>query len=556
MAALKESIAKIKTTVSKEWKADPKVLDLLDMVAHEYSDSLVKSRTYEVDANAQWLRLVAGAGASGEIDWSKRTAQIQGNLQSKFVLCEGKVTGRWATPSLKGWMMNFGGEDLGALRFVIECELYGFAGAKVTATGTVAITLDAGKQLAKSIKQGDVDSFAKVFDPKTRLPRFDPAAAYEKTPEDLNGVKAEIDAFAGVEAGITPGGKIQWLPPQKKEFVAFAEIAGTIAGNAGAGAGAQLAIYLADGKFRVKASARLCWGLGCKGALEFTVNADKVMEFAKWVAYQLLNAGFVKLTYFAEDAFDALSQLMLMFVSEGSPTYAEIEEMTKSLDTRFSRVLISLEQAKARQAMVDNINRPQDWLKFATPETRGMLLYQITRHSVASHGRDIPSANLSEGTWTHPEIHYLPDHKQAICNIMATVQTASCWDNVMQHMSERGDKTAQQSGRNEGDVLRFLNDGIWLADLPSVFEHLNETGPTLRATSDAKSSGNKYLDQYLKMRAGLLGKFPKGYSIARTDSPEFEMYAALDGARHNQFGEIQTAELGEAMKGDPGSSLA
>ena len=558
VAALKESIGKIKTSVksNKEWKPDAKVLNLFDMAAHEYSDSLVKSRTYEVDGNSQWLRLVVGAGASSEIDWSKRTAQIQGNLQGKFVLCEGKVTGRWATPSLKGWMMTFGGEDLGAIRFVIECDFYGFAGAKVTATGTVGITLESGKQVAKAIRQGDGDSFAKAFDPKTRLPRFDPAGAYEKAPEDLNGVKAEIDAFAGVEAGITPGGKIQWLPPQQKEFVAFAEIAGTLAGNAGAGAGAQLTIYLADGKFRVKASARLCWGLGCKGALEFTVSANKVMEFAKWVAYQLLNAGFTKLVYFERIAFDALSRLLLICVTQGSPTPIEIERLTKAVDDEFDEALMQFAQAKGRQAMVDNINRPQDWLKFATPETRGMLLYQITRHSKASHGRDMPSVNLSEGTWTDTEVHFLPDHKQAVCNILATVQTASCWDNVMQHMSEKGAKTAQQSGRNEGDVLRFLNNGISLANLPSVLERLNETGPVIHASSKEKSSGNKYLDQYLTMRGKLIDKFPKGYCIARTDSLEFEMYASLDGERHIEFGEIQTAELGEVMSGDRGSSLA
>jgi hypothetical protein len=133
--ALKKSFDKISTSIksSKEWKTDPHVLNMLDLAGNEYSKKIVESKSYEVDANAQWLRLVGGAGASAEIDWAKKKAQIQGSMQGKFVLCEGKVTGRWAVPSLKGWMMALGGEDLGAIRFVIECELYGFAGAKVTA---------------------------------------------------------------------------------------------------------------------------------------------------------------------------------------------------------------------------------------------------------------------------------------------------------------------------------------------------------------------------------------------------------------------------------------
>lgn len=555
--ALKKSFGKISMSLksNKESKVDPKVLNLIDMAGNEYSGSLLKSETYDVDANAQWLRLVGGAGASSEIDWSKRKAQLQGNLQGKFVLCEGKVSAQWAAPSLKGWMMSLADEDLGAVRFVIKCELYGFAGAKITATGTVGITLEGGKQVVKAIRPSETDKLSKSFDAKSRLPKFDPAGPYEKTPSDLNGVKVEIDAFAGVEAGLTPSGSIQWLPPQQKEFVGFAEISATVAVSAGAGAGAQLAIYLENGKFRVRASARLCWGVGCKGAVEFTVNADKVMEFAKWVAYQLLNSGFKQLVYFAEDAFRALSQLLLMCVVEGSPGAARIKQMTAEVDAAFIATLKQFEQAKTRQAMVDNINRTPHWLTYATPETRGMLLYQITRHGLPSHGRDIPSANLSEGTWFDPEIHYLPTHKQAVCNIMATVQTAACWDNVMQHLTARGSMSSENSGRNEGNVLRFLNDGISLANLPSAFERLNRTMPSIEAESDRKGSGNKYLDQYLKMRGKLLDKFPKGYQIVRTDTPQFEMYAALDGGRDVRFGEIQTAGSGEAMTGGPGSSL-
>lgn len=558
---LKKSFAKISTSIKskKEWKGDPQVINLLDLAGNEYAASLLKSDTYEVEAEAQWLRLVGCAGASSEIDWSKKTAQLQGNLQGKLVLCEGKMTGRWAAPSLKGWMMSFAGEDLGAIRFVIECDLYGFAGAKITATGTIGVTLAGGKQAIKAIKPvfGDpAESYRKMMNGKTKLPSFEADGPYAKMPDDMNGVKVEIDAFAGVEGGITPGGKIQWLPPEEKDFVAFAEISGTLAANAGAGATAQLMIYLADGKFRVRAAARLCWGIGAKGALEFAVNADKVLSFAKWVSYQLLNSGFRELVYFDKVAFVALSKLMLMCVGRGSPLAPEIEAMTEQVNLAFDQYLVQIEQAKTRQVLVDNINRGPEWLTHATPETRGMLLYQITRHGTPSHLRDIPGANISEGTWFNPEIHYLPSHKQAVCKIMATVLTASCWDNVMQHMTAQGDKSSESAGKNEGNVMRFLNDGISLADLPSVFGALNETEPVAKPASDAKGSGNKYLDTYLKYRAALREKFPKGYRICAIDSREFQMYPGDDTTRHPQFGVVQTAGLGEAMAGDPGSSLA
>lgn len=554
--ALKESFQKISKSLksSKEWKTDPQVLNMLDLAGNEYADNIIKSETYEVEAQAQWLRLVGGAGASAEVDWTKRKAQIQGNLQGKAVLCEGKMTGRWAVPSLKGWMMSFGGEDLGAVRFIVECELYGFAGAKVVASGAVGISLEGGKQVAKAIKRDRSEALAKLIDPKTKLPRFEADGPYAKAPENLNGVQADLDAFAGVEAGLTPGGKIQWLPPQEKDFVSFAEVSATLAVSAGAGAGAQLSIYLAGGKFRIKASARLCWGVGAKGALEFTVNADKVAEFVRWLYYQLLHAGFRTLVYVEHQAFRALSQLLLMLVAEGTPSHKYIEQVSQNVNESFIQFEQSLELAQKRKAMVDNINRVPHWLVHATPETRGMLLYQITRHGMPSHMRDAPS--VGEGSLFDPQVHYLPTHKQAVLNIMGTVQTRSEWDNVMQHMTSNGQKSPRSAGQNEGDVLRFLNNGVSLAELPSVFEALNEAGPVMKPVGDKKDTGNAYLDKYLKMRGKLLGKFPKGYRVARLDSAGFEMYAVLDGARSLQFAQIQTAGLGQAMAGDPGSSVA
>ena len=182
-----------------------------------------------------------------------------------------------------------------------------------------------------------------------------------------------------------------------------------------------------------------------------------------------------------------------------------------------------------------------------------MLLYQITRHSLASHARDLPSVG---GSLLDPEIHYMGTHKKAVVTIMKTVLTASGWDNTMQHMSREGTKSARDAGKNEGDVLRFLNNGISLAHLPPLFSALNETGPVMKPVSDKTGTGNEYLVQYLKMRGKLLDKFPKGYRIASLDSPAFDLLASMDGLRHPTFGDVQTAGLGEAFSGDPGSSIA
>jgi hypothetical protein len=561
--ALKESFAKVKNELKGKQdlaKPDPVVLALFDEAATQFSDTIVKSDSYEVEAHAQWLRLVAGAGASSAFDWKAKKAEIQGNLQAKVVLCEGKAVARYAFPSLKGWMMQFGGEDLGAIRAVVSCELYGYAGAKLIASGAAGVSLNGLKQVIVGIKpDAKATSMASQMNAKRGLPAFDPVSAYEKMPADLNGVKAEIDAFAGVEGGITPGGALQWLPPTEKEFVSFAEISGTIAGTAGVGFNGKVFVFLAEGKFRVRVAAGLCLGVGAKGALEFTVNAEKLFQFVRWVRYQLLNAGVRNLVYITREAFLGLSQLLLLLIQEGVAvldgksaaeaakldTYKLVEQISAAIDERFEKWLEKIDQAKVRNQLVHNINRKSPWLIHATPETRGMLLYQITRHGTPSHMRDLPGVQLSG--W-NPEVHFLPAHKEAINNIMATVQTAKEWVNVMEHMSENGEKSTEPAGKNEGDVIRFLNNGMSLAeDLPSLMQDVNQR-------KEVKNAGNSYLDAYLKMRNLVRNDFPKGYKVSRLDAPHLDVVLPADGREHPSFAFIQTAELGEAYAGDPGVS--
>ncbi len=561
--ALKKSFEKIKTGLksAKEWKSEVATLDLIDLAGNELAESIVKSASYEVEAQAQWLRLVGCAGANAEIDWVKKKAQVQGNLQGKAVLCEGKITGTWAAPSLKGWMMNFLGEDLGAIRFVMELSAFGFVGAKAIATGAVGITLEGGKQVAKAIQRDTGDKLSDAVPGKAGgLPRLNPAGAYEAVPADLNGVKAEIDAFAGAEAGFTPAGKLQWLPPQEKDFVSFAEISATVAVSAGAGAQAAIQIYYAGGKFKVKAAARLCWGVGCKGAVEFTVNAEKILQFVEWVHYQLLHAGFRNLVYFEQRAFAALSQLLVVCIGHNTPMGKQVQAISDDVNRQFLGFTTALDIAKERNALVNNVNRGPAWLVHATPEARGMLLYQITRHGTPSHMRDTPRLS---GSIVDPEIHFLATHKQAVCTIMKTVQTAAEWDNVLQHMTERGTKSSSAHGKNEGDVLRFLNNGYSLADLPEIFKSLNAALPQAakvtakgKKAEPPKATGNAYLDDFLKYRSQCLGEFPKGYKVAALDSAGFEFLASQAGQQSLDFGEIRTAGLGEAFAGEAGSSVA
>ncbi|MCW7538458.1 hypothetical protein OOT46_11465 [Aquabacterium sp. A7-Y] len=540
-AALKESLAKIKYETKKSWNSDPKVFDLFDYAGNQFGYVEALSDSSEVENAAQWLRLVGGAGLSAEVDWKKKV-QVQGNLQGKLVLYEQKYTRRWAVPSLNGWLMCFSGIDLGAIRFTMEVQLAGFIGAKATLAGSVGVTFDQGKAAFQAMRRDRSDSVAEAVDTRTGLPKFEPAALNSKPPKDLNGAKFDVDAFAGIEGSITPAGKLQWLPPEEKAFVSFAELSVTGGVNAGAGAKAELTIYYANGKFMVKASARLCWGVGAKGAVDFAVDPAKMAQFVAWFYYQLLHAGFKILVYVGREVFDALSKVLFLVIAEDGDIGRQLKASVKAIDEQFNTVLRSYENAEKRARLIAGINKLPHWLVHATPETRGMLLYEITRHSTFSHFRAFPG--LAGSDRSDVQVHYLDSHKQAIINILKPVQIVDEWNNVMQHMTRDGQKDDQRPrGQNEGEVMRFLNNGVSLTeDLNQLIRNINTP-----AKPGGEKTGNHYLDEFLKMRKALLKEFPKGYKAQLNGTPAWSVYAMKDGMVHSHFALADPAHLRDTL---------
>ncbi len=522
--AIKSQIDKIKLSHDIA-KLPPTVWGQLDLAGNQFSRTLLESDSYDVSVAAQWLRFIGGAGASAEASWKDKKLKIKGNLQLRAALCEGMASAAWYAPSKRGWLMSLDGEDIGALRFEVKCELYGFVGAKLVATGTAAINAQAGKQVLTAAKREVGNVLSGSFDPRTKLPRFEPMHPYERAP--ANGASVGIDAFAGAEVGVTPSGGLQWLPPREKDFATLAEVSASVGVSAGAGAKAQFEITFGDGHFRIRAAAGLCWGVGAKGAVEFIVDHKKFGEFAKWVAYQLAHVGYRKLVYFERAAFKAYSQLLVLCISRAGFDTKQIEEWSVNVGRVFAAHLTELDNARVRDGIVSNILANPHWLIHASPETRGMLLYQITRHGAPSHMRSLPSVSLED--WD-PQVHYLARHKEAVCTIMRSAVTVSAWSNTLQHMSQLGAKSSQDPGSNEGHVLRFLNNGVSLANLPPLVAQLNRNPALCFAPT-----GNSHLDKYMDMRSGLIGTFPKGYLIAQHGTLEFRLLAGHDGLVHQSF---------------------
>lgn len=501
--------------------------ELLGLSVNELSKKIIESEEYDVNISAQWLRAVGGSsyGVTGKFDPKNGniSAEAGFDVSKKFVLCEANINTRRAVPCLEGWQLMFnhpatGEVDLGAIRFIVQCDLYGFAGAKIGAAGAVAVHVKGNRQVIEATSKETSLSASDMFGSvgTVNKPKFDPLLDAEKFDDApvKAGADIGINAFAGVEAGITPGGSIEWLNPNTKKFKAFATVSATAAGSFGIGVAACLVIQYESGKFMVKTKAALCYGIGAKGEASFSVNAKLILEFIAWVHHQLLQAQFRMLSYIAEGAFGQLSQLMVLMIGSDNP----VSEILNNIQEGFTRFNTSLKQAQKRTELAKAIvfKRDSDWLKFATPETKGILLYNLTRHGPT----DKLIVELDEATINREyiDIDFLPKRKEAIIAIFETVKIKNEWLNVLQHMHPLGEKS--KLGINEGDIIRFLNYGMLMANEKSVLNHVNS------GSNRKIKTGSRYVDLYLEMRRKVQpqSEYPKGTEIVKNTDPRYDIY--------------------------------
>ncbi|MDI9271429.1 hypothetical protein [Stenotrophomonas sp. PFBMAA-4] len=560
----KESLMTIKGQIGRNVKAPNIQFDLIELGGNQFSDLVRESETYSLETSAQWLRFVAGAGASAQAEWDplhrKVSAKVEASAHYKLALFEAKAVHTWSIPSRTGWMQRYGDIDLGAIVFQMSLELHGFAGMKRALMGAAGVTIDRGAVKVEAQPRDRDDSFVPSFDIVRGMPRADMgdppdkdgkpsgrfvmAAVGEKPPKSLNGMQVNAEAFVGVEAGLTPAGELQWLPPQQGKPVTLAKLSQGLAGSAGAGVKAQLYVFYADGRFRIKVSARLCLGIGCRGSLDFVVGVEGMLEFAKWVYYQLAHAGFKELLFIAGDALEYLSQIVLLLFSRDGSIADYLVGSIEVAKERVGAVVRSNEIAKNRLLLVRRINaapmeasnRLGGWLVYATPMTRGMLLYAITRHNWMTHTQNPVDV---EGLLDF-QVHYLPDHKKAVIRVIKGITLVSEWQAMFQHMTAEGEPSDKDPGKLEGDVIRFLNYGFSLSDdlKGKVIDPINAEGEV-----PSGQLGNIYLEQFLAHRNRLLGSFPKGYELADLQMMDVDSLLALDGKDAGTFASIDSEYL-------------
>lgn len=360
----------------------------------------------------------------------------------------------------KGKAVDTSTYNLGPIRIACAAELKGVIG--VSLAGEVSIGVE-----MKDVETKDVDGkirAGKMPQLKGSRKKANRRKAVDVTGQaddwkNKGGAAAEVSFFAGAKGGVGISGAIQWRNPHNKDkkFEIFASIAPQVEGMAGIGASAKLNIEYVDGVFRITAHAGICLGVGAEGTFTFAVGAKQLASFVYWMYYNLFHATFKSLVFISKNAFDALKSLGYLMVAEGK----DVAEYFGRADRALAKAVDDLDNKYKREAetlaLARRVLSNPEKIRFTTPESKGMLIYQLTRFGAVSWALD--GGGLGND--------YLPTQRKAVLAVMRQATLANDIKNIIQHIHPKGQKMSLE--RNLGELKRFFAaEGPGGMDIPGT----------------------------------------------------------------------------------------
>lgn len=440
----------------------------------------------ELSAEAQLMRWTYGAsGLTGELNPFEGKVTIKTDGKAELVLAEAKGTIGYYTPS-GGLMLacelpnGAGTVDLGMIRAYAFLTVAGGVGASIAAELGVNVELSGGKFIANGTEGGLVE-YGLPGEQRAIIPAVQANGSVIET-------KNNLGAFAGGQAEVTIGGQLEWKNPEEgHKYKPFAKAAPGAAALVGLGGEVDFWIHYDEGKFKLSVKAGLCLGFGAKGKLDFEVDSNLIMEFIKWVAHQLKNINYGKLLFIETEAFNAISNIIVLAIAKGIEVKNIMLEsaglIVDSVIMFFQAIPKNMTSAEMRGRLAERVNENSEFMKYSTPEAKGFIVYQLTQINVFDKYH--PSNRDMEGWFENPNIFgSMTDRKEAIMNIFRHVQSKAEYHNVMQCVTQRvGEKIDARDGENI--VLEFMALGeneewfLWLSthypnDLRRLFENLKD----------------------------------------------------------------------------------
>jgi len=477
----------------------------------------------------------SGGSLSGELAPLKGNVNIKAEGGVEVAFAEGKVGGNLYLPSKEGVMLYYldleqvvnlsqgksadmGKYDLGAIRLACSAELKGVLG--VSLAGEVSIGVE-----MKDVETKDVDGKTKAG----KMPRLKGSRHKAKRSRAVDvtgqaddwkntaGMAAEVSFFAGAKGGLGIKGAIEWRNPHNKDkkFEVFASIAPEIEGMAGLGGEAKLNIEYVDGVFRISAHAGICFGVGAEGSVTLAVGAKQLASFVYWMYYNLLHAGFRSLAFISKEAFEALKYLGYLIVAEGKDVGAYFGTVTQSLQSAVNTLEKKYRAEAETLALARRVLTSPERVRFTTPESKGMLIYQLTRFGGVSWALD--GGGLGSD--------YLPTQRKAVLAVLRQAQIASDLKNVIQHISPLGAKADLDA--NLAELRRFF-----AAEGPGGLNFPGTRTP--------------YSDEY----QGMVRKSIDPHFIAMGPAGQVDA-VAMNGDFNGWYGAVLPSLLDEPVRGQP-----
>ncbi|WPN51992.1 hypothetical protein QMK52_24270 [Pseudomonas sp. P9_2] len=497
---LKEQLAEVKWPKVKldmadivQWTGldfDPEALNK-DFALFEWAESWNKSlvgqkalgANVDISGGAQFMRCISNVGASAEFDPNKGNVAVKGEAKASLTVASAVVNLAAYFPDRMGWSWSYTNTqgntfDMGMVRLCLTPELSGFIGASAQVEAQLQV-----------VTQGDQQVLA--GQPDGRLPRFSErrtkgATFHKQMAAGDEGLSLSGEVFAGIRAEGSLKGSLQWLKPtppadvdarfagilkSSGDFTDFCTIGGNVAGLFGAGVGGKLHCTFINGRFCFHVAASLCWGAGAKGGFICEVGTKTIVEFGAWLIYQLYRLDYGFFDVVERSAFNVYSQYCIMKMADLEKdlyeAYGELKERAVDVSEAFelflSRVATEskkdLESSKSRNQLARNIIfRRQDLLGY-TPETKGVLLYLLTRHGVWDH---LDLDNRGDGLI--PDLYH--ERKEAVNWILKSIQTRAEWRKVFCRISPNGTNLASEESeveivqKQEQHLINFLREGI------------------------------------------------------------------------------------------------
>ncbi|MDI9280453.1 hypothetical protein QMZ65_24885 [Pantoea sp. EABMAA-21] len=451
-----------------------------------------QGRVIDVSAGAQFLRFSSNAGA--QLDWNRKenAGIISGEAEATLTLAEAHVKATFYQPDRGGWQLKFIINDenkeanLGVLRSRIDTGLTGFAGASARIEGNLQFVVSDGQQKLMGVR-APYSRFA--------LRQKGVMVDTEKETSAATSVRAEL--FAGVSAGGTFGGALQWLKPfeslvdhlpdmlrtfgmeasisdtkvldkvlsispksaaSAQRVGKFTDFAAFIAGGelqAGLGGSGEYEFWFEDGKFKFRISGGVCLGVGAKGSAQGEVTPHQFTEFAVWAVYQLYGMDYRYFKVFAKDAFKALTLIVLMggksiyenYYNKMKATYYTVSEDFDDFIKNIKKNLSNAAEASdSRNQFAEQINNNPSEVYHFTPEGKGISIYLLIQGGM--YDRIDPSNHKLASLIDNSENGLLPipdtahQRKKAVLTILSSIQTKREWAEVLIRMTGNGEKVA------------------------------------------------------------------------------------------------------------------